>query len=203
MDVQINRHRETPVQAINTATIFAIAFTMAFAVPATAQHAVNENAPVTMADVGEKETWGGASNVVRIKHLYFSEQPDAATFAEAAKHDVQVVIDLREPGETDWDEEAAAKEAGLQYYNVPVAGSGESLDEAAMQKISALAEQHRDNGILLHCSSGNRASAWLAVHLVKDHGMAVEPSIAIARKAGLDKPPVEARVRTYLGVSEN
>lgn len=170
--------------------------------PALGDEPVTTVAPVTAADISEPRTWGGAENVVNVKHLYFSEQPDAETFAEAINHDVKVVIDLREPDESDWDEAGAAGDAGLIYYNVPVASSGSSFDPLAMQKISALAVQHKEHGILLHCSSGNRASAWFAVHLVDDHGMETEPSIALAHKTGLNKAPVEARVREYLGAGE-
>lgn len=172
---------------------------LAFLHPAFGDETVKEQRAPDPGDISDTRTWGAADNVVGVDGLYFSKQPDEATFAEAKKHDVRVVIDLREPAETDWDEAGAAKEAGLTYYNVAVAGSGSSFDAAAMQKISALVREHQDHGILLHCSSGNRASAWFAIHLVEDLGMEIEPALALAHKTGLDKPPVEARVREYLG----
>ncbi len=181
---------------------YAAALFVAMLQPALGHEAVRKAPPVSDADISEPVAWGGASNVVNVKHLYISEQPDAATFAEAVEHDVRVVIDLREPGESDWDEAGAAKEAGITYYNVPIAGSGDSFDPEAMQKISSLAKQHADHGILLHCSSGNRASAWFAIHLVDDHDMEVESAIGLARKTGLNKAPVEARVREYLGATK-
>ncbi len=164
-----------------------------------------ETAPaVTDADIGKAQTWGGSHNVVSVKHLFFSEQPDAAALQAARNHDVGVVINLREPSEMDWDEAAEAENLGMTYYNVPVAAEGSGLDQEAMQTISRLAQQHGDQKILLHCSSGNRAAAWLAVHLANDHGMTVEQSIALAQQAGLTKPNMETRVRNYLsnGVRE-
>jgi len=161
-----------------------------------------ETVAIGAADIGATETWGGANNVVSVKHLYFSEQPDAATINEARDHGVGVVVNLREPSEFDWDEESAATDAGLTYYNVPIAAAGPSFNAAAMEEISTLVQKHKDQKILLHCSSGNRASAWLAIHMVNDHGMGIESSISLARKAGLTKPVIEARVREYLGEIE-
>jgi protein tyrosine phosphatase (PTP) superfamily phosphohydrolase (DUF442 family) len=161
-----------------------------------------ETPAVSAADIGAAEAWGGASNVVSVKHLYFSEQPDAATLIEARDRGVGVVINLREPSELDWDEARAATDSGLTYYNVPIAAAGSSFDAATMEEISMLVQKHQDQKILLHCSSGNRASAWLAIHLVNDHGMGVEPSISLARKIGLTKPVIEARVREYLNEVE-
>ena len=161
--------------------------------------AVRVSAPVTVDDIGPAQTWGGIDNVVAVKHLYISAQPDTAALLDARAHDVGVVISLREPSETEWDEAQEAGSLGMAYYNVPVPASGPELDQSAMEDISALVREHRDQKILLHCSSGNRAAAWFAVHLVVDHGMDIEPSIALARKAGLTKPGMEARVRNYLG----
>jgi protein tyrosine phosphatase (PTP) superfamily phosphohydrolase (DUF442 family) len=146
----------------------------------------------------EKQVWGAANNVVNFKHLYISEQPDAATFDTARDNKVSVVINLRSPSEFDWDEALAAKNAGLTYYNVSISGTGDSFDPLAIEKISKLVEQHKDDKILLHCSSGNRAGAWLAIHMVEDHHTDIETAITLAKKTGITKPKIEARVRQYL-----
>lgn len=159
--------------------------------------------PVSAKDVSVAETWGAAKNVVGLKHLFFSEQPDVATLIEAREQGVDVIINLREPGETNWDEARAVADAGLAYYNVPIAASGTTFDAVAMREISTLVQKHSDRKILLHCSSGNRAGAWLAIHLVHDHGMDEDSSITIAEKAGLTKPVMEARVREYLNDEAN
>ena len=71
---------------------------------------------VTHADIGIAEVWGGATNVVGIKHLFFSDQPDTATFIEARDRGIGVVISLLEPAEFDWDEASAATNAGLTNW---------------------------------------------------------------------------------------
>lgn len=156
---------------------------------------------ITAADIGRAQTWGGIDNVVSVKHLFFSAQPDRAALQVAREHGVGVVINLREPSEFEWDEPAEVQRLGMTYFNLPVSTEGTGLNQETMETISRLVRQHANQKILLHCSSGNRASAWFAVHLANDHGMGAEQSIALARQAGLDQLQMENRVRNYLGSS--
>ena len=162
------------------------------------QNKGQRKSPVTDADISDPQSWGAADNVVKVKHLYFSAQPDAAGVEAAKNAGVEVVINLRNPEEMDWDEAGAVKQAGLTYYQVPISGEGPAFDENSMQRISALVKKHHRQPIWLHCSSGNRASAWLAVHLGQDHRMDIDQSIELARKAGLTNAELEGRVRTYV-----
>ena len=149
-------------------------------------------------EVCEPEVWGAAKSVVQVKHLYLSSQPDAESFDIAHKKGVSVVINLRDPAESQWDEKKAAEQAKLDYYNVPISGQGQSFDPEAIKQISALVQQHRDQKILLHCSSGNRASAWLAIHLSQDHDFDIEEAISLAKQTGLTSKVIETRVKHYL-----
>lgn len=146
-------------------------------------------------EVCEPEIWGAAKNVVRIKHLYISSQPDAETFKIAREKGLELVINLGDSSEHIWEEEEAAKQAGLNYYNIPIPSTGESFDPDTIDQISALVQQHKDQKILLHCSSGNRASAWLAIHLNKDHNMPMDSAISLAKQVGLTSPAVENRIK--------
>ena len=149
--------------------------------------------------VSGPRSFGAADNVMRIRNLHISRQPDKSGFAKAADSGITVVIDTRVPGELRWDEKAAVQGEGMSYYNVPIARKGDSLDGDALARITAIVEQHRDAQILMHCGSGNRVSAWLATHLVEDHGLEEERAIGIARETGLTSSGLEKRVRTYLG----
>ena len=148
-------------------------------------------------EVCQPEAWGAAQSVVKIKHLYISSQPDLETFDVARKKGVKLVINLRDPKEFNWDEQKAAKQTGLDYYNIPISASGESFDSEAINQISALVQKHKNQKILLHCSSGNRASAWLAIHLIKDHDMPSDSAIELAKKVGLTSPAIESRVKQF------
>lgn len=153
----------------------------------------------TSDDIGAPERWGAANNVVRVENLYISAQPDAEALRIARDNGVGVVINFRPAAEQDWDEEKAATELGVAYYNLPIARGGDSLDAQSINRASELVRQHGDARILLHCSSGNRAAAWFAAHLVQERSMAVEPSIGLASSAGLTSRALRDRVRNYLG----
>jgi len=160
--------------------------------------ATSNPTPIAPADVGEPQTWGAAQKVTKLKHLYFSGQPDQQTFITAKANGVDVVINVRESGETDWNEAGAANVANLKYYNVPISRSGNSLDPGSISQISTIVQDHHNQEILLHCSSGNRASAWLAVYLTEDHGLPIDAALAVAKKTGLTNSDVEARVVQFL-----
>ena len=153
---------------------------------------------LSVAAVSGPQKWGAADNVMQLEHVHVSGQPDAEGFAEARANGIGVVIDARLPGEVDWDERAAVEAAGMSYYNVPISREGDSLDRGSLREITAIVERNRDEQILVHCRSGNRVSAWLATHLVEDHGLETDEAIGIAREMGLTSEPLEERVRRYL-----
>ena len=168
---------------------------------ATHSIAPDSSAPdsIVPGDVSSPQEWGGATNVTQLKYLYFSEQPDAETLKIAKSRGVTTVVSLRDPGESDWNEREAVEQNGLRFVNIPIKKQADGLDSNAIAAIGALVKMQEGQPILLHCSSGNRAAAWLATHLVDDHGMDIEKALAVARKAGLNKDDMEKRVRTYLG----
>lgn len=153
--------------------------------------------PVGPDDVRGPLTWGAAHHVTAVSRLYFADQPDRAGFEAAREAGVGVVVNLRAPEELDWDERAAVEELGMAYYDVPVRG-GEPFSAAAFQQVEEIVDRHGSDEILVHCSSSNRAGAWLAWHLVRTHGMSVGDALAVARKAGVTKPKVEQAVRRLL-----
>jgi len=173
---------------------------MVFAVFGFSRPAAADAEPaITPADFGEPQTWGAAKNVVSVRHMYISGQPDNATLIEAREHGVAAVINVRGPKEIDWDEQAAAVALGLDYYNIPIVTADHGFDESAIEAITRLVGQYENQKVLIHCASGNRVSGWLAVHLVRDHGMQVDPAIELAKRANLTSPAIATRVRESLG----
>ncbi len=144
-------------------------------------------------------TWGSADGVMKYGSLYFAGQPDAAGLAAARDAGVGVVIDLRHPSEEPWDEVGAAEQLGLAYYNVPV--DGRALSRDAMHRIDEIVDRHRGEELLIHCKSGNRAGAWLAIHLAERRGMEPGKALAIGRRAGITKDELAANVTGYLEAS--
>lgn len=145
----------------------------------------------------EKLLWD-KHNIVRIHHLYLSDQPDMETLTTARKNGVKVLINFCDPTELSWDEAQAAKNIGLTYYNVPLLPQKTGFDRAAIEQISQIVEQHTNEKIFIHCSSGNRVSAWLAIYLSQYHHLDLNKALDIAKYAGLTSTVLEAKIHEYL-----
>lgn len=152
--------------------------------------------PLGPDDVEGPFSWGAATRVTHLSHLYFADQPDLAGFEAAKQAGVTTVIDLRGPGELDWDERAAVESLGLTYYSVPVVG--ERFEPDAFERIESLVEAHHDEPILIHCSTSNRVGGWLATHLVSRHGLTRDEAVEVGRRAGITKDVIVERVDVYL-----
>lgn len=148
-------------------------------------------------DVQGPLAWGAAKSVHRVGTLYLADQPDRAGLERARKSGVTVVVNVREPEEMAWDERAAAEELGLAYVAVPIAREG-PLSEEALERIDAVVEQHAGEEVLVHCSTGNRAAAWLATHLAGERRMSTSDALAVAERAGMTKEDTAAKTREYL-----
>jgi uncharacterized protein (TIGR01244 family) len=155
---------------------------------------------VSPEDVNGPFSWGTATRVTQLEDLFFADQPDRAGFEQAREAGVEVVINLRDPAELDWDEPAAAKELGLTYYNVPI--TGPRFDPAAIARIDALVDEHEGSKILVHCGSSNRVGGWLATRLITQ-GMSTEDAVAVGRKAGITKQGIVDRVDTWVDETRN
>ena len=158
----------------------------------------SESEPITVADVGEPVAWGPATTVRPLRHLWIGNQPDEAGLDAAEGAGVQVVIDLRQPDERDWDEGEAVRARGLTYYNAPVSKDG-AFSAEVFSEIENLVRSHEGEQIFLHCSSGNRAAGWLATHLARIHEIPFDEAVAIGRRAGITKEPIVEKVAEYLG----
>jgi uncharacterized protein (TIGR01244 family) len=153
--------------------------------------------PVRTDEVAGPFTWGAVSNVTRVRHLWFSGQPDKAALEAARGEGIGVVINLRERNEQEWDERQAVESLGMRYHSVPVA-SGKPFSAVAFAQIDALVKDNEDEQILIHCSTGNRAAGWFATHLVAEHGMSLDDAVAVARKTGITKDEIVQGVASYL-----
>lgn len=123
-------------------------------------------------------------------------QPTAEQLKEAAKAGYKTVLDLRPPGEArGYDEPQAAKEAGLEYVNIPV--TADTLDAETLDRF--LAEmQKAERPVLVHCGTSNRVGALYYAFLVLEKGMSREEALAKAKEAGLRSPELEAKIDALL-----
>ncbi len=141
--------------------------------------------------------WGAASRVMHARNLWLADQPDRVGLEAAKARGVRVVINLREPSELDWNEQAATEALGLTYYNVPVSQT-EPFSPSAFGRVEELVAKHSNDQVLVHCSSGNRVAGWFATHLVRQHGMTAAEAIEVGKKAGITKEAIVTKVRDYL-----
>lgn len=97
---------------------------------------------------------------------------------------IRQVIDLTTPGEArDFDEATAVRSAGMRYVRLPVAGA-EDLTRANVQAFDRLfADAARP--VLVHCASGNRVGAMVALRAAWIDGASTDQALAEGRRWGL------------------
>jgi uncharacterized protein (TIGR01244 family) len=99
---------------------------------------------------------------------------------------VRTVINLCPPAEAvDYDEPAVVSGLGMHYVNIPVAGPTDLTLANAQMLAAALAEAGPGHPVLLHCASGNRVGALIAVKARFVDGASAEDALAQGRAAGL------------------
>ena len=95
----------------------------------------------------------------------------------------------------DRDEAAEVRNAGLAYIEIPVTGADAITADNARVLWQAL--RGARGNVLVHCSTGNRAGALLALAAHAD-GMPAGDALAFGKAAGLGK--LEPVVRQRLGL---
>lgn len=122
-------------------------------------------------------------------------QPDQTQLEAFARSGGTLVIDLRTAGEERGLEEASAVAAlGLTYLNLPIDGADDITADNAIALHQALLSA--TGPVLLHCASGNRVGALLALEAAAA-GESRQQALDLAHRAGLGS--LEPVVREHLG----
>jgi len=153
-----------------------------------------ERGPASLAEANLARTFKHPA-----EDLYTGGQPTAEQLQQAATAGITTVIDLRHPTEDrGFDETATAASLGLHYLRIPVAGAA-GLTPANVQALqTALAQA---NGpVLLHCASGNRVGALLALMKARQ-GASTEQALQFGRDAGMTSLDAETRTRLEQGAT--
>lgn len=127
-------------------------------------------------------------------NLVTGGQPSKAELERLKSAGVTKVINLRGPDEeAPFDEKSEAERLGLEYISLPISGAPDVTSENARELHKLL---QGDEQVFLHCASGNRAGALLAIRAHEIQGKPVEDSLELGRAAGLTS--LEERVKSVL-----
>lgn len=120
------------------------------------------------------------------RELLAAGQPSPGQLAALAGQGVRTVINLLPGGEPlDFDEAAVTAGLGMHYVVLPISGAAD-LTPANIARFSVeMARARARGGVLVHCASGNRAGALIALDRGITHGDDSDSALALGRAAGL------------------
>lgn len=143
---------------------------------------------------------GDLSNAVEVgvakpaNEITSAGQPDEATFKAFAESGYAAVVDLRTDGEDrGLDERAVVEGLGMDYLSLPIGRDGISFENA--RALDELLQAY-DKPVLVHCASGNRVGALLALR-ASLYGAEDAAALDIGKRGGLTG--LEPEVRAILG----
>lgn len=125
-------------------------------------------------------------------------QPRLEHLAELKATGVKAIVNLRQPGEhRAAEEEAAAKQLGLRYFNIPVA-FGSPKEEQATEFLK-LTDDPENRPAFIHCTAAIRVGAFWMIRRVLRDGWTLEAAEEEARKVGLrESPHLNEFARAYI-----
>ena len=126
-------------------------------------------------------------------------QPSKDQIVSAGAAGYKTVVNLRpdtEPG-FDW-EPTAVKAAGMDYVSIPVAGASGLTKDNVARLDAVLKEAAAKGPVLLHCASGNRIGAMLALRAAWLQGKDPAEAVEYGKASGLTH--LEPAVKSILGL---
>lgn len=125
------------------------------------------------------------NSVLPVDGITSAGQPDEQALRVFAEAGYVAVIDMRGPEENrGMDEKAVVEDLGLEYVSLPIVGRDGISYENARELGKVLSGY--DGPVLLHCGSGNRVGAVLALR-ESLNGADDEAALEYGRSAGLTR----------------
>jgi len=127
-------------------------------------------------------------------------QPTEEQIALAGRAGFRTVINLRTAEERgfEWEREAVER-SGMRYVQIPVAGAAGLTRENAERLDKELERGIAEGPVLLHCASGNRIGALLALRAAWLEGVDPQEALEYGRDSGLTG--LEAATSELLGLA--
>lgn len=124
-------------------------------------------------------------------------QPSRPQLEALAAAGYRTVVNLRGPGEEMPVSQADVEALGMRYVHIPIAGR-DDLTAAKAGELGALLADASARPLAIHCASGNRVGALLALEAAQVEGKSAEEALEVGRAAGLGG--MEPAVREALGL---
>ena len=141
-------------------------------------------------------------NLATIFEPYF--RPDENTIVCGALDDekvtalaaagVELVLNLQPDDELSFDERAAVERAGMHYEQLPISGT-QDLKQLKILAFDKILRQYHGKKIAMHCGSGNRVGAAMALRAGWLRGRKMDTAMERGRSHGLTKLAEEVHNR--------
>ena len=147
-----------------------------------------------------KETVPGITNLARLETtVACAGAVTPSAVAEIKKMGFTAIINLRQPTEQGADieaEAAAAKVAGINFFNIPF--NNAAPDAAVVDRFLQTIGQPGNQPAFIHCASGNRAAAMWFVKRVLVDKWDLERAGAEAASLGLSNATLKTFMVNYI-----
>lgn len=112
-------------------------------------------------------------------------QPTREQLKAVAAAGYKTVVNMRPLEEEGaWDETEFVEGLGMKFVHLPIAGRGDINSENAI-RLAELLDDPDAKPILIHCASGNRVGALLAIKAAVVDGASADEAMELGLKAGL------------------
>ena len=147
-----------------------------------------------------KQDFPGVTNFSRVDATVACGGATEVAALEGLKKDgFKTVINLRmanEPGANVEQNQAKARELGLNYVHIPFAAA--TPDPQVIDTFLATIANTANQPVFVHCASANRVGAvWLAKRVLQDH-YSIEKATVEAKAIGLTSPALEKFALQYI-----
>lgn len=153
-------------------------------------------------DANEQNAIDNGINLASIFEPYF--RPEANTIVCGALNDekvaalaaagVELVLNLQPDDELNFDERAAVERAGMHYEQLPISGAND-LKQLNILAFDNILRQYHGKKTVMHCGSGNRAGAAVALRAGWLRGRKMDTALERGRSHGLTKLEEEVHNR--------
>jgi len=118
--------------------------------------------------------------------LYRGAQPDQLGLRNLQRLGVKTIVNLRLPGESWKQEEAEARNCGMNYTNVPMKGIGRPTNEQ-IRTVLAIIETAAPP-VFVHCEHGcDRTGTVIACYRIRHDGWSSGAALQEAKRYGMSK----------------